>query len=92
MWWQITSNPCGDIQYYPIAPTAKSPYPFQLHLRNYNNQFLGPPSALPLYSYLRAEEHVVSLEMLVELEGDFGEHLMLKNESVDKLVSALQAK
>jgi hypothetical protein len=35
---------------------------------------------------------VVPLEMLVELEGDFGEHLMLKNESVNKLVSALKAK
>jgi hypothetical protein len=30
--------------------------------------------------------------MLVELEGDFGEHLMLKKESVNKLVSALKAK
>lgn len=30
--------------------------------------------------------------MLVELKGDFGEHLMLKNESVNKLVSALRTK
>ena len=71
--------------------TAKSPYPFQIQLRNYTNQFLSPPSTLPLCSYLRAEEHVVSLEMLVELEGDFGKHFMLKNESVNILVSALRA-
>jgi len=88
---QITSSPHGDTQYYPIAPTPRKPYPFQLHLRDYNNQFLGPPRVLPLCSYLRAEEHVVSLEMLVVLEGDFGDHLMLKNESVNKLVSALKA-
>jgi hypothetical protein len=30
--------------------------------------------------------------MLVELEGDFGEHIMLKNESISKLVSALKAR
>ncbi|KAF2467022.1 uncharacterized protein BDR25DRAFT_359073 [Lindgomyces ingoldianus] len=88
----IASNPCGDARYYPIAPTARSPYSFQLHLRHYNNQFIGPPSALPLYSYLRVEEHVTPLEMLVGVKGDFGEHLMLKNESVDKLVSALRTK
>jgi len=39
-----------------------------------------------------AEEHVVSLEMLVELQGDLGEHLMLRNESVNRLVSALKRK
>lgn len=68
--------------------TAKIPYPVQIHLRYYTNYFLSHPSALPLCSYLRAEERVVPLEML---EGDFGEHLMLKNESVNMLVSALQA-
>ena len=36
--------------------------------------------------------HVAPLEMLVELEGDFDDHLMLKNESIDKLVYALKAK
>jgi hypothetical protein len=40
-----------------------------------------------LCSYLRMEEHVIPLEMLVELEGDYGEHLMLRNESVRKLVA-----
>ena len=76
---------------YPASSncfTLKSPYPVQIHLRNYTNQFLSHPSALPLCSYLRAQEHVVPLEML---EGNFGEQLMLKNESVDMLVSALQA-
>lgn len=49
-----------------------------------------PSSALPLRSYLRAEEHVVSLETLLPVEGDFGKYLTLKNESVNKLVSALK--
>jgi hypothetical protein len=84
-----------SLRRYPVlsnSPSPRRPYAFQLHLRDYNNQFLGPPTALPLYSYLRAEEHVVSLEMLAELEGDPGEQLLLKNESVDKLVSALKGK
>ena len=33
---------------------------------------------------------MVSARMLMQLEGDFGEHLMLKNESVTKLASALK--
>ncbi|KAF9728614.1 hypothetical protein PMIN01_13442 [Paraphaeosphaeria minitans] len=51
----ITSNPCGEIRYYPIAPTPREPYAFQLHLRHYNNQYVGAPTALPLYAYLRVE-------------------------------------
>lgn len=35
---------------------------------------------------------MVSSEMLVEVEGDFGDHLMLKNESVDKLAPVLKGK
>lgn len=88
---QITSSPHSErIKYYPIAPTARKPYPFQLHLRDYNNQYHGPPSSLPLYSYVRAEVHTASAEMLVEFMGDFGDHLMLKNESIKKLESALR--
>lgn len=88
---QITSKLSGNVQYYPIAPTTKGPYRFQLCLRYYDNQYIPrAPSALPLDSYLRAEVHVVPSEMLVELQGDFGEHLMLKSDSVDQLVSALR--
>ena len=35
---------------------------------------------------------MISLQMLVEVEGDFGDHLMLKNELVNKQASALRAK
>ncbi len=66
IFWAISANYGGRL-----------PYPFQLHLRNHND-FLGPRSALPLHSYLclRAEEYLHTLEMLVRLEGDFGEHIL----------------
>lgn len=70
----------------------REPYPFQLRLRDYNSQYLGPPKALPPCSYFGAEEHVVFMGMLKELEGEFGDHLMLRNESVAKLESVLKGK
>ncbi|KAF2158307.1 hypothetical protein M409DRAFT_31163 [Zasmidium cellare ATCC 36951] len=86
----ITSNPCGGFDYYPIAPCAKGGYPFQLQLRHYNNQFYGGPRALHLYSYVRAEQHQVSAQMLVAVEGDFGEPIQLKKRSAARLRSAMQ--
>jgi hypothetical protein len=82
---QITSTVRPGVNYYPIAPSPRESYSFQLHIRDYNNQYRGPPAAIPFLSYLRLQKHYVPLEMLVEVKGDCGEPLMLKKESVTKL-------
>jgi hypothetical protein len=72
------------MNYYPIAPSPRGAYKFQLHIRDYNNQYQGRPKAFPKNSYLRLEKHIVPFEMLTELrEND--EPLMLRNESIKKL-------